>query len=80
MKNPLTIGAASDQLGVAAWKVRRLYERGILPPAERIGCYRVIDADDIPKVRAALRQAGYLGPDDARTAQPEVARPEAVAR
>ena len=71
MKNPLTIGAAANQLGVAAWKVRRLYERGILPPAERIGCYRVIDRSDLPKVGAALRQAGYLGPANAQQPLPE---------
>ena len=67
MKNPLTIGAAADQLGVAAWKVRRLFERGILPPAQRVGCYRVIDASDLPKIEAALRQAGYIGREAARS-------------
>jgi DNA-binding transcriptional MerR regulator len=65
MKTPLTIGAVADQFGVAAWQVRRLFERGILPPADRVGAYRVINPADLPKIGAALRQAGYLGDENA---------------
>jgi DNA-binding transcriptional MerR regulator len=70
MKIPLTIGAVAGRLGVAAWQVRRLYERGILPPAKRIGPYRVIDPADLPKVESALRQAGYLATECAPEPQP----------
>jgi hypothetical protein len=78
MTQPLTIGAVAGQFGVVAWKVRRLYERDILPPADRIGPYRVIDPVDLPKVAAALHQAGHLGPEDARERRPEVStHPEA---
>ena len=40
--------------------VRRLYERGLLPPAPRVGAYRVVVKSDLPKVETALREAGYL--------------------
>jgi DNA-binding transcriptional MerR regulator len=76
MKTPLTIGEVAGRFGVAAWQVRRLFERGILPPADRVGPYRVIEPADLPKVGAALRQAGYLGTENAPL--PEAARPEGV--
>jgi DNA-binding transcriptional MerR regulator len=75
MNIPLTIGAAAGRFGVAAWQVRRLYERGILPPAERIGPYRVIDPADLPEVEAALRRAGYLAAECALEPQPEAVAP-----
>jgi hypothetical protein len=55
-----TLGSVARRYQVEVWQVRRLYERGILPPAERIGQYRVIAHDDLPKVEQALREAGYL--------------------
>ncbi len=59
--NPvLTIGDAARHFGCSAWQVRRLFERGLLPPAPRIGAYRVIAAADLPRVEEALRAAGYL--------------------
>jgi DNA-binding transcriptional MerR regulator len=60
MQTPITIGSAAAQLGVEPWQVRRLYERGLLPPAARVGPYRVIDLGDLPRVKTALRDAGYL--------------------
>src|SRR4051794_7566913 len=56
----LSIGQIAASWGVAAWKVRRLYERGILPPAARVGAYRVVPITDLPKIKAALREVGYL--------------------
>jgi DNA-binding transcriptional MerR regulator len=56
----LTIGAVARLLGCRPWQLRRLYERGLLPPAPRVGAYRVIPRRELPKVEAALRQAGYL--------------------
>jgi DNA-binding transcriptional MerR regulator len=55
----LTIGAVAEHFGVLAWQVRRLFERGILPPAARVG-HRVVDQTGLPKIETALRQAGYL--------------------
>jgi hypothetical protein len=40
--------------------VRRLFERGLLPPAPRVGAYRVIAVGDLPLVEKVLREAGYL--------------------
>jgi len=58
--NVLTIGAVARRFGCTRWQVRRLFERGLLPPAPRVGAYRVIAADDLPVVEEALRRAGYL--------------------
>jgi hypothetical protein len=60
-----TIGAPGQHFGVPAWKVRRVFERGLLPPAARCGTYRVVTDDELPQVEAALKAAGYL-PDQAR--------------
>ena len=65
MNTPFTIGGAASRLGVAPWQIRRLYERGILPPAARVGAYRVIDPDDLPKIETALCDAGYVRLQDA---------------
>jgi DNA-binding transcriptional MerR regulator len=47
-------------LPVTARHVRRLFERELLPPAQRVGAYRVIAQADLPLVEKALREAGYL--------------------
>jgi len=57
----LTIGAMATRFGIPAWKIRRLFERGLLPPAARVGTYRVVAVNDLPRVEKALREAGYLG-------------------
>jgi DNA-binding transcriptional MerR regulator len=62
----ITIGAAARRLRRPLWQVRRLYERGLLPPAARVGPYRVIAEADLPRVEQALRKAGYL-PQEAGT-------------
>jgi DNA-binding transcriptional MerR regulator len=64
MQDPhyLTIGSVARRYGCPAWKVRRLFERGLLPPAPRVGAYRVIAANDLPLVENALLEAGYLPP------------------
>ena len=56
----LTLGQVGERCHVATWKIQRLYERGLLPPAQRVGPYRVIDEGELPAVEAALRAAGYL--------------------
>lgn len=55
-----TLGEIARETGATQWQVRRLFERGLLPPAERIGLYRVVRAEDLPAIRTALIQAGYL--------------------
>jgi DNA-binding transcriptional MerR regulator len=59
-----TLGEIAREFGATIWQVRRLFERGILPPAERIGLYRVVRADDVPRVVEELRNAGYIGKEE----------------
>jgi DNA-binding transcriptional MerR regulator len=56
----MTVGQVAAHFRVAAWQVRRLYEAGKLPPAERVGAYRVVRPADLPRIAEALRAAGYL--------------------
>ena len=60
MSQKYTMGDLALRNGCAAWQVRRLFERNLLPPAERVGAYRVVDEADLPKVEQALRDAGYI--------------------
>jgi hypothetical protein len=62
----LTVGAVARHFGRPAWQIRRLFERRLLPPAPRVGAYRVIAAADLPLVEKALREAGYLRQEVAR--------------
>ncbi len=55
-----TIGPLARRFGVSAWKVRRVFERGLLPEPGRAGCYRILPESDLPALEAALRRAGYL--------------------
>ena len=46
---------------VKAWQVRRLFENSTLAePPHRMGAYRVITPDWLPRIEAALRRAGIL--------------------
>ena len=58
--NYLTVGDMARRCGCQPWQVRRLFERGLLPPSHRMGLYRVIAVADLPQVEQALREAGYL--------------------
>jgi hypothetical protein len=64
-----TVGSLAHHFGVKPWQVRRLFSRGFLPAAARLGPSRVFSADDLPAVEDALRRAGYLpGEDEPSTA------------
>jgi DNA-binding transcriptional MerR regulator len=56
----LSIGQIAEELGCEAWQVRRLFQRGLLPPAARVGPFRVATRDELPVIEKALRKAGYL--------------------
>ena len=56
----LTLGPAAKLLGVRTWQLRRLFERGLMPEPPRVGAYRVIAVTDLPYLKAALHEAGYL--------------------
>jgi DNA-binding transcriptional MerR regulator len=57
---PLTLGAVAKHFACHTWQIRRLFERNLLPPAARVGAYRVIAPADLPLVEKVLRAAGYL--------------------
>jgi hypothetical protein len=61
----LTLGPVALRYRCQVWQIRRLFERGFLPPAARVGAYRVISVEDLPQVEQALREAGYLKDDPA---------------
>ena len=65
----MPLGAVARHFGVPVWKVRRLYERAVLPPAERVGPFRIVRSTDLPTIEAALCRAGYL-PGSRRSATP----------
>jgi DNA-binding transcriptional MerR regulator len=57
---PLTMGQVAARYGVQQHHVRRIFQRGLLPEPLRVGAYRVVPVEDLPKVEAALRRAGYI--------------------
>jgi DNA-binding transcriptional MerR regulator len=60
-KRVFTTGDLAAHFGVPIWAIRKCWERGLLPPAERVGNYRVVDASRLGMVEAAaLRTGGYL--------------------
>jgi hypothetical protein len=56
----MTIGDVAKLYGIPAWKVRRVYEVGILPPADRLGPNRIVHAEQLPALERALRGLRYL--------------------
>jgi len=59
----LTLGQVAQKYGCQAWQVLRLFTRGILPEAARVGRARVVHVGDLPAVEKALRECGYIGQD-----------------
>jgi DNA-binding transcriptional MerR regulator len=62
----LSLGDVARRLCVPTWRVRRLFETGVLPPARRVGLYRFFHEDDVEVIRLALanlpRRRGCLRP------------------
>jgi len=56
----LTTGELGDALGIQAWRIARLFERGLLPEAQRIGGRRLIPKSLIPVIVDALRARGGI--------------------
>ena len=42
------------------WRIRRLYELGVLDEPPRVGICRAIPASTLPEIAAALRDRGWL--------------------
>ena len=66
MSSPMTLGEVATHFHIQLWQVRSLYQRGLLPPAQRIGRFRIVDASELPKLESALRAAGYLRSTEAQ--------------
>jgi hypothetical protein len=37
-----------------------VFERGLLPEPDRLGMYRVVSSDQLPKLEEMMRRVGYL--------------------
>ncbi len=57
---PLTTGTVAKRLGVRTWQVRRVCEDGRVAERGRLGAYRFWFEEDLPGVRKALVEGGYL--------------------
>jgi hypothetical protein len=55
----LILREVANRYKVPIHHVFQIYNRGFLPPPERVGHYRVVDEADLPAVEAALIKAGY---------------------
>ena len=64
----MSTGEAAKALGIDAWQLVRLYERGLAEEPARFGRYRAIDPADLPALRRAAVKAGYLPDDGGRAA------------
>lgn len=56
----LTVGDVARRYGCGEHHVRRLFTRGILPEPPRFGPFRRIPVEQLGRVEAALRKAGYI--------------------
>jgi hypothetical protein len=61
-----TTADVARRLGVRAWTVARLFERGLVEEPERLGRVRMIAEDRMQEVRDALERAKYLREDTDR--------------
>jgi len=56
----LTFKECAALLDADLWKVRRIYQDGLLPLPEKVGTVFLVDAQTLPELRAALQRRGYL--------------------
>ena len=56
----MTLPQAAIRIGCRENRLRRLFERDLVPPAEVIGSRRVIPQERLPELKEAARKAGYL--------------------
>jgi hypothetical protein len=59
-EHDMTLGQAASALGLKDWQLVRLFTRGFAEEPARLGRFRVIRADDLPRLREAALRAGYL--------------------
>jgi hypothetical protein len=58
-KTYLTTTEIAKRYGAPAWLVRRIVD-GLGADVPRAGLYRIVPVELLPRVEAALREAGYL--------------------
>ena len=56
----LSTRQVAELVGVPTWRIRRLYESGILADPQRVGLTRLIPSDHVPSIRETLREHGWL--------------------
>jgi hypothetical protein len=67
---PMTVERVGERLSrpgwkIQGWRVRQLFTTGVLPEPRRFGNSRIFFDEDLPAIRAALVEAGYLPADGA---------------
>ncbi len=65
----LTLGEVARLFNCQLWQVRRVYERGLLPDALRVGKQRVVPKKDLPKLRKVMVAERYIRHESAKTAR-----------
>jgi len=63
----MSLGEVARHFGVDRWRVRRLFERGLLPEGPRVAGCRVFLPEDLEEIGEALTKANYLRPEPAGT-------------
>lgn len=58
----LTMGQVAERIGQGAqvWQIVRIFNRELLPPAMRLGRYRVVPEGRLKEIATVLREAGFL--------------------
>lgn len=60
MEDFISMGDAAKHFRTQVWRIRRLFETETLPEPPRFDGRRVIPRDLLPKLRAALKERGWL--------------------
>jgi hypothetical protein len=58
--NIMTTAQVAQRLGAPLWWIRSMIHRKVLAPPSKIGPVFVWRPEDLPRVRQALRDEGYL--------------------
>lgn len=56
----LSFGEVADRLHCQVWQVARIFDRELLPAAQRIGRNRVVPEGRLGEIERVLREAGFL--------------------
>ena len=73
MRDYLTTADVAKMLNVTDWRVRRVYELGLLPDPPRFAGKRAIPSKTLPALIDALRSRGWLPAVDVAPSVEEVA-------